>query len=134
MRYEPGNVECIYLAFRPAHDVCACLPYAAKLPPWKDWAGWGGVAAQTALDNFVHYTFIYFPVFYIFKEFVQGAGNPIDALNKYKNNAWDDNKAIWALWIPCDMVIYSAPVWMRLPMNHLISLGWTMILSFMRGD
>ena len=57
-----------------------------------------------------------------------------DGMTKYRDNFWDDNKAIWALWIPCDVVIYAIPIWMRLPANHMISLVWTCILSFMRGD
>jgi hypothetical protein len=97
---------------------------------------------------------MYFPVFYCFKEVVQGSQKsapasgsdaeaptpatlgdslPARALAKYQENFWKDNMAIWALWIPCDMVIYSAPLWLRLPLNHSVSLAWTMILSFMRG-
>lgn len=99
---------------------------------------------QVAFDNFVHYTFIYFPVFYVFKESIQqGDGgsdsmrSPMDiltgGLQKYKSNFLGDNMAIWALWIPADIIIYAIPMWMRLPANHGISFVWTCILSFMRG-
>ncbi|CAJ1379964.1 unnamed protein product [Effrenium voratum] len=43
----------------------ANLPWAEKL---KCRAGQIDLVKQTALDNFVHYTFVYFPVFYIIKE------------------------------------------------------------------
>jgi len=37
-----------------------------------------------------------------------------------------------------DLGLYRAPeilqVWMRLPLNHAVSLAWTMILSPMRGS
>jgi hypothetical protein len=97
---------------------------------------------QVAFDNFIHYTFIYFPVFYVFKESIQQGDDgkmrsPIEiakgGMEKYKTNFWGDNTAIWALWIPCDIIIYAIPMWMRLPANHATSFVWTCILSFMRG-
>mmetsp|Transcript_21700 Transcript_21700/g.43060 ORF Transcript_21700/g.43060 Transcript_21700/m.43060 type:complete len:214 (+) Transcript_21700:39-680(+) len=99
------------------------------------------LAKQVGFDNFIHYTFIYFPTFYIFKESIQGdknSTNPFDiikgGLQKYQKNFWGDNTAIWAMWIPADIVIYAIPIWMRLPANHALSFVWTCILSFMRGD
>jgi len=102
-------------------------------------AGLRALGGQVVFDNFVHYTFIYFPVFYVFKQSIQGdnefnlADCISDGLAKYKKNFWEDNYAIWALWIPCDIVIYAIPIWMRLPANHMISLVWTCILSYIRG-
>jgi len=111
------------------------LSFAEKL---KDRAGQIDLLKQTFYDNFVHYTFIYFPVFYIFKESIQGDGGVTPdlaqrALNKYWNNCVKDNLAMWSLWVPFDLFIYAAPVWMRLPLNHGVSAAWTMILSWMRG-
>lgn len=115
----------------------ANMTFAEKM---KFRAGQIDLVKQTCLDNFVHYTFIYFPVFYCFKEMIQGeAANKSvmetvsSALSKYKENFVGDNKAIWALWVPFDMIIYAVPIWMRLPLNHGVSLVWTMILSWMRG-
>jgi len=119
----------------------ANMPWAEKL---KFRAGQIDLVKQTVLDNFVHYTFLYFPVFYTFKEFIQGkradgqTRSPLEifqsAIGKYKKNFMADNMAIWALWIPMDLIIYAIPIWMRLPVNHLVSLAWTMILSKMRGS
>jgi len=119
----------------------ANLPMAEKL---KDRAGQIDLVKQTCLDNFIHYTFIYFPTFYVFKEFIQGkkedgsTRTPVElvqsAMGKYWKNVWPDNMAIWSLWIPFDMIIYAVPIWMRLPLNHGVSLAWTMILSSMRGS
>lgn len=115
------------------------MPWAEKM---KFRAGQIDLVKQTFLDNFVHYTFLYFPVFYTFKEMIQGEGagqarGPIEilqtAMEKYKKNFLADNMAIWSLWIPMDMIIYAVPIWMRLPLNHGVSLLWTMILSYMRG-
>lgn len=113
----------------------ANLSWAEKL---KDKAGQIDLVKQIALDNFVHYTFMYFPVFYVFKESIQGdgldAGVVTRALGKYWNNKVTDNLAMWGLWIPMDVVIYAVPVWLRLPLNHGVSAGWTMILSWLRGN
>lgn len=110
------------------------LPWAEKL---KDKAGQRDLYKQVLLDNFGHYTFIYFPAFYCFKESIKGDGLNMqmvnNAMGKYWNNIVQDNMAIWALWIPMDLIIYAVPVWMRLPLNHAVSFGWTMILSWMRG-
>jgi hypothetical protein len=60
-------------------------------------AGRRALAGQVALDNFVHYTFIYFPIFYMFKESIQGDGHGgmlatvPSALAKYRDNCVEDN-------------------------------------------
>jgi hypothetical protein len=56
------------------------------------------------------------------------------ALAKYGANFWEDNLGMCAFWLPADIVIYSVPLWMRLPLNHAISFGWVCVVSFMRGD
>ncbi|CAE8743559.1 unnamed protein product [Polarella glacialis] len=127
----------------------ANMPWAAKL---KDKAGQIDLLKQTAFDNFIHYTFMYFPVFYVIKEGINrlSANNkasnkdeqaslwPHDlvasGLGKYWKNCVTDNMYMWALWIPGDLIVYSVPIWMRLPLNHCISLVWTMILSNLRGS
>ena len=97
---------------------------------------------QTAFDNFIHYTFVYFPFFYVFKEAIQQEtgvdATPLmiatNGLSRYRDNAFEDNAKMWALWIPGDLVIYAVPIWMRLPCNHALSFVWTCYLSFLRGE
>jgi len=104
----------------------------------KDKLGQRDLVKQILLDNFVHYTFIYFPVFYTFKELIHsGSLSPETVKNacaKYWNNSVVDNLAMWGLWIPMDVVIYAVPVWLRLPLNHAVSAVWTVILSWLRGN
>jgi len=119
----------------------ANMSWAEKL---KFRAGQIDLVKQTVYDNFIHYTFVYFPVFYMFKELIQadsskGAGIDVakmgeNALSKYWNNCVTDNLYMWSLWVPGDLLVYACPIWMRLPLNHLISLAWTMILSNLRGS
>jgi len=114
------------------------LSWADKL---KDRAGQIDLLKQTAYDNFIHYTFVYYPVFYFFKELIQGnkpgaedQPNPVQrGLTKYWGNFVTDNLYMWSLWVPGDLLVYACPIWMRLPLNHGISLIWTMILSSLRG-
>lgn len=107
----------------------------------KDRAGQIDLVKQVCLDNFVHYTFLYFPVFYLFKEAIQAVppegkakSLPERAMSKYRSNAVQDNLYIWSLWVPGDLLVYAVPIWMRLPLNHGISFAWTMILSYVRGQ
>ena len=44
-------------------------PFREKI---RNKEGLRDLCKQVAFDNFVHYTFIYFPVFYVFKEAIQG--------------------------------------------------------------
>jgi len=146
---------CAYLGFVQWHlyvtlfsRICpncltfANLPWAQKFPiTAANKAGWIDVCKQTFLDNFVHYTFLYFPVFYLFKNtFQKEPGkehikNPVmGAIQQYSQNFWKDNTAMWMLWIPADFLIYTVPVWLRLPLNHGVSLAWIMILSALRGE
>lgn len=94
-----------------------------------------------AVDNFVHYPFVYFPVFYVFKQSLQGGDGPFDpgkiiqdAATKYKQNGIEDNVKMWLLWVPGDIIVYSVPIWLRLPLNHGLSFIWICYLSFLRGD
>jgi len=115
------------------------LTWAEKL---KDRAGQRDLLKQTFYDNFVHYTFVYFPVFYFFKELIQSnTKESADtssmlqrSLGKYWRNCVKDNIYMWSLWVPGDLLVYACPIWMRLPLNHGISLVWTMILSSLRGS
>lgn len=123
----------------PGMSTFANQPLRAKL---ANAAGMRDLGKQVAFDNFIHYTFIYFPFFYCFKEAIQGdaveqqerGGVMATGLSKYWENCVTDNMYIWALWIPGDMIVYAVPLWMRLPLNHCISFVWTCYLSFLRGD
>ena len=36
-------------------------------------------------------------------------------------------------WVPANLLIFSVPIHLRLPVNHVVSLAWCCILSFWRG-
>eukprot|EP00873_Tetraselmis_striata_P009508 jgi/Tetstr1/429772/TSEL_019639.t1 len=119
----------------PTMDRFANQSFAAKL---KDTAGLIDTAKQVLFDVLIHLPFMYFPTFYAVKEFVMGdSWSPVDwvkdGCTKYYNNFRKDFTAMFSLWFPADCVIFAVPIWLRLPVRHVVSLGWTSYLSFLRG-
>jgi len=109
--------------------------FAAKL---KDTAGMIDTVKQILFDVLIHLPLMYFPTFYAVKEFVQGeTWNPadwvVDGCTKYYNNCEKDLKMMFMVWFPSDIVLFSVPIWLRLPLRHVVSLAWTAYLSFLRG-
>jgi len=112
----------------------ANAPFDAKL---HDGPGQVDLFKQVLLDNFIVDTLIYFPVFYVIKEMIYfnccGLSAVASGLSKYRKNFREDNLAGWAIWIPTDFLIYAAPMYLRMPLDHGVSFLWTMLLSYMRG-
>ncbi len=109
--------------------------------PWKDKfkdeEGLKALAAQTALDLTV-LTLIYLPTFYIFKAGVfSGSVDPAvwtsSGLETYQQNFAKDEFDLIRVWLPADLVCFSVPLYLRLPVRHIVSFVWTAYLSFARG-
>eukprot|EP00967_Tisochrysis_lutea_P063396 scaffold81813_cov28-Tisochrysis_lutea.AAC.3 len=48
---------------------------------------------------------------------------------------WDkDVSDLVKVWAPADIVCFSVPLWLRLPVRHIVSFVWTAYLSFIRGS
>jgi len=105
----------------------------------RDIPGIIDVIRQSFVDTLFHMTFIYYPVFYVFKELIQGTSmHPVDwvthGCHKYFfENFSADFWPMFSVWFPADLLCFSAPVWLRMPICHAVSLGWTMYVSFVRG-
>jgi len=109
--------------------------------PWKeklrDGDGLKALAAQTALDLTV-LTLVYLPTFYIFKAGVFEASNDpsswaLSGLATYQQNFAKDEFDLLRVWLPADLVCFSVPLYLRLPVRHAVSFVWTAYLSFARG-
>ena len=114
-------------------DKVAEMPLSKKL---VDPSALSVIAKQIAFDIAIHMPFMYFPTFYCVKELVQGppGGNVVvDVLSKYKENWVVDQTAMVKVWLPADVVFFSGPLWLRLPLRHVVSFGWTAYVSFLRG-
>lgn len=92
------------------------------------------VLQQVFLDQFVHHPFMLFPAFYQVKEFIEG-GRPMDGLRKCWANWFEDCKVCWSIWVPAFLVNFSVcPTWMRVPFVAVVSFGFTIIFSSLRGE
>ena len=107
----------------------------------RDVQGLKDAVKQAGTDVFIHAPFFYYPTFYVMKEYVMTEGNPAEhehwlknGLDKHQNNFKDDMLGYMAIWGPaqvCNFVLM--PAWGRIPFIAGVSLGWTMLLSYMRG-
>lgn len=88
---------------------------------------------KTAIDQFIHHPFLYFPTFFAMKAVV--SGKPLSsAVEKYRTEIWDSVKALWAVWIPFQLINFAfVPRHFRVPYAAGVSFGWTIILSVMQG-
>ena len=103
----------------------------------QDGPGLKALAAQTALDLGV-LTAIYLPTFYIFKASVfSGSLDPSvwfqSGVSNYQMNFVKDEFDLIRVWLPADLVCFSVPLYLRLPVRHVVSFVWTAYLSFSRG-
>jgi len=118
----------------PDAMVFANSPMQVKL---TDGVGQLNVLGQVLVDNLVFCALVYFPVFYTLKELMQGGGSMRSrvqtGVGKYVTNFVSDNLASLALWVPADIFIFAAPMFLRMPLEHATSFFWTMFMSACRG-
>jgi len=102
-----------------------------------DFKGIRDLFSQVFLDQMVHHPLMYFPVFYMIKDFVtnEEGPDPVGAVNEYIGNMREDLAALWKIWIPSTTLNFALmPMWARIPWVASTSLIWTCILSGMRGS
>jgi hypothetical protein len=122
-------------------DKFTSQPLAEKL---QDIPGLKALGAQTGLDLTV-LTLVYLPTFYIFKASVfssSGGGSAgfldpsvwvTTGMDNYLTNFSKDEADLIKVWLPADLVCFSVPLYLRLPVRHIVSFVWTAYLSFSRG-
>ena len=81
---------------------------------------------------------IYLPVFYTFKAAFQGGiYDPVQAavqgLHLYRANFVTDNAMSLMLWIPGDILCFTVPLQMRMPLSHALNVVFLSGLSALRG-
>jgi len=100
----------------------------------QDKTGQMNAIGQILMDQFVHHPWMYFPCFYMLKQMMNG-NDAHSGLMMYKENIMEDLMALWKIWIPAMTFNFIfCPMWMRIPLVATTSLGWTMIISYMRGS
>eukprot|EP00418_Pyrodinium_bahamense_P083583 CAMPEP_0179070078 /NCGR_PEP_ID=MMETSP0796-20121207/30836_1 /TAXON_ID=73915 /ORGANISM="Pyrodinium bahamense, Strain pbaha01" /LENGTH=299 /DNA_ID=CAMNT_0020767161 /DNA_START=35 /DNA_END=932 /DNA_ORIENTATION=+ len=105
----------------------------------QDRPGQKDLLKQVAVDILMFAPLCYFPVFYISKYLIhEDHADPLVALNaglaKYKTTMFEDNAANAAVWIPGDLVIFTVPAWLRMPLTYTVGFSWTSMLLWFRGD
>lgn len=102
----------------------------------RDGPGLRNLVSQVFLDQGVHHPLLYFPVFYMIKDFVTSPKpDPVQAVKEYGGNMREDLIALWKVWIPSTFLNFAfMPMWARIPWVASTSLIWTCILSAMRGS
>lgn len=107
----------------------ANLSWAEKM---RSRAGAGQLLGQIMADLLVYVPLVYYPMFYIFQGSFHNEG-----LETTFTRYWCNLKLDWlaniAFWGPGDIICFSAPAWMRLPISHIGGLLWHSILSWLRG-
>jgi len=108
--------------------------WAAKL---RDVPGLMALGAQTVLDLSM-LCFAYLPVFYVFKAAIfSDTMDPSIWVQKGLSSYWGNTAKDWwdvvRVWGPADLLCFSVPLWLRLPVRHIVSFVWTAYLSFARG-
>lgn len=103
----------------------------------KDAPGVKALAAQTGLDLTI-LTLVYLPAFYIFKASVfSGSSDPSDwfstGVDTYATNFGKDEADLLKVWLPADLICFSVPLYLRMPVRQSVSFLWTVYLSFARG-
>lgn len=105
------------------------------------WPGvtFGQTLKKVMVDQFIYTPFMYFPIFYYLRAFLNER-----AINKqtllyakltFKNNVMDDLRRFWCIWIPGMWVMFQVmPMHLRLPWIAGVSFFWVMILSYYSGD
>jgi len=125
----------IFKRLFPSVERFTSQSWAAKL---TDGPGLLALLGQTVLDVAVLST-IYLPVFYVvkagvFSDSVDPQAWVTSGLTKYVNNCQKDVYDVVRVWAPADLICFSVPLWLRLPVRHVVSFVWTAYLSFVRGS
>jgi hypothetical protein len=125
---------CLFVKIMP-RLVPGAAAFAAKSVRDKlqDGHGLRGLLLQTVVENGINNPLLYFPIFYTIKEYLEH-GRPQDGLHKYRLHWREDLVAIWAVWVPAQLINFAfSPMWFRVPFVACVSAGWTAYVSFTRG-
>jgi len=122
----------LFAKLAPASLRFSNLSMAGKL---KDKAGQLDVVKQVLLDNCLATPFVFLPVFYSFKTAMDsGSADIATAMTKLKTNCVEDNLASCKIWILGDIVAFSVPAYLRMPVLQAFNFTYIMALSKSRGS
>ena len=105
-------------------------PWAEKL---RDGPGLRSLAIQVMLDLMIMSS-IYLPTYYTFKASIFSSTiDPtmwlLDGFTTYESHFCRDETDLLRVWLPADLLCFSVPLILRLPLRQVISLFYTAYLS-----
>jgi len=90
---------------------------------------------KTLIDQGLHHPFLYFPAFYALKYVAVKGEAPSEAYARYSDELWCNCTALWTIWVPAQILNFSVvPAHLQIPYVAVVSFGWTIVLSTMRGS
>mmetsp|Transcript_87810 Transcript_87810/g.196273 ORF Transcript_87810/g.196273 Transcript_87810/m.196273 type:complete len:205 (-) Transcript_87810:173-787(-) len=113
--------------------------YARWFPRWFPGKGMGSTLKCVAFDQTINTGVWYYPLFYVVQDGVMNSRMDAKTLQdgsaRYCRNITQDMTNCWKLWVPAQLLNFSiVPLHWRAPFCAGVSLFWTCILSFMRGN
>ena len=80
---------------------------------------------------------IYLPTFYLFKAVFFSDCGPVscftDTWEKYTSSLAKDIPPLLQCWVPADFVCFSVPLYLRIPIRHIVSFCWTIYFSYVQA-
>eukprot|EP00439_Symbiodinium_sp_Y106_P051650 s153_g6.t2 len=119
----------LFTRFFPLATRLVNLPLKDK---FKDWPGLRQLCFQIAFDLAVYVPFVHFPVFYV----AQGAAHGEDAsssLSRWRSNLMQDAAGGAAFWLPMDVLCFTVPMWLRMPIGYFTTFWYAALVSVFRG-
>ncbi|CAE7409845.1 unnamed protein product [Symbiodinium pilosum] len=116
-----------------------CFPLATRLvnlplkEKLKDWPGLWQLGQQIVFDLAVYVPLVHFPVFYC----VQGAchGESVSSsISRWQTNFWQDAAGGAMFWLPLDVLCFTVPMWLRMPIGYFTTFWYAALLSVFRGS
>ena len=103
----------------------------------RDAEGLVQLAFQIAV-NLTVLSCVYLPTFYLFKAlFFSDCAVPLgcfaDTWRVYTENLESDLPALIKCWGPADLVCFSVPLYLRIPIRHVVSFCWTIYFSIVQS-
>jgi len=82
-------------------------------------------------DNFIHTTFLYFPVYFALRAVFRG-DSPNRGLEEYRAEGWAALQACWMLWIPAQFFnFYVLPRQYRIVCIAVVGFVWEIALAYL---
>jgi hypothetical protein len=79
---------------------------------------------------FVLSPFVYYPLFYIFKDVAAGCFQLRSSISQYRSEFWPQMRLLWAFWFPANLISFTVvPTHLRVAFSAFVGTVWVFALS-----